>query len=148
MMKKDLCTVTGDPANGGTRDDRKRPAIHPPTAVPANGGPSMVAVVATPLLPKVTATLPDPVGPSGFLQPWAAVAVLLRMDPAAARSNSPEAKPVSAACVTAGGAGAGAGVGAAATGFSTGAGFSSFGAAAATVVGFLSLSGSGFGGGA
>src|SRR5262249_19056111 len=97
---KVLWTVTGAPPNGGTWVPRKRAATQPPTGVPAKGGPSTLAVVAWPLLAKVTAMRPEPVGPSDFLQLCAAVAAALSAESAAGRSKSP-APP-------AGGAGAGA----------------------------------------
>ena len=72
MIENDFGTATGDPSNGGTCAPRNADATHPPTAVPANGGPSTVADVTLPLGAKVTRTLPEPVGPSSFLQPFAA----------------------------------------------------------------------------
>src|SRR3954447_9785752 len=104
-MMKVLCTVTVAPPKAGTRTPRNRAATQPPTGVPAKGGPSTAAVVAAPLLANVTAILPEPVGPSGFLQLCAALAAALSADKAAARSKSAP----DAAAGAAGAAGAAAG---------------------------------------
>lgn len=54
LIENDFDTVTGEPAKAGTFAARKRPATHPPTAVPANGAPITVALVTRPLGANVT----------------------------------------------------------------------------------------------
>src|SRR3954470_20557340 len=88
-MLNDLWTVTGAPPNGGTCAPRNRAATHPPTGVPAKGGPSTAAGVAAPLFANVTAMRPAPVGPSAFLQLGAELAAALSAVSADARSKSP-----------------------------------------------------------
>src|SRR5262245_61778572 len=106
--------------------------MHPPVAVPANGGPSTSARVARPALENVTCTTATPVGSPGLRQPDATPAADPSAALAAARSNSP---PTSSTCCSATVA-TGAGFG------SLGSAFGSFGAAAdvtsdvAAVVGF------------
>ena len=128
MMMNVLRTVMTDPPKGGMCTPRNRAATHPPTGVPANGGPSTAAVVAVPLLANVTAMRPDPVGPSGFLHDCEAVAAAESAESAAARSKSP--LPPAAGAAGAGAAGAGAGA-------ATGGGGKPAGAAG--VVGFSAL---------
>src|SRR5882724_7991574 len=107
-------TVTGSPENGGTFAARNKRATQPPTSVPANAPPTLV-MVARPLGAKVTETLPEPVGPSGFLQLPAL---------AAAAPNAETAAPLSKAAPSAAGAGGAATAGAGASGFLVSAGFS------------------------
>src|SRR5689334_1979112 len=64
-------TATGLPSNGGTLAPRNAAAMHPPTGVPANGGPCTLADVTFPLGANTTRTDADPVGPSAVLQPLA-----------------------------------------------------------------------------
>lgn len=132
LIEKLLCTVTVPPLNGGTWAARNRAATQPPTDVPANGGPSTLAVVAFPLGANVTETRPEPVGPSGFLQPDAALAAELSADIAAARSNgAPSAAGAAGVAAGAGVAPAAAAATAAAEGvldFSFAAVFSGFSA--------------------
>src|SRR5262249_32928428 len=93
LMLKVLWTVTGAPPNGGTCVPRKRAATHPPTGVPAKGGPSTLAVVAVALLGKVTPTRPGPLRASGFLHDRAAAAWGRRARRAGPRSKSPQPPP-------------------------------------------------------
>ena len=65
-------TVTFGPENGGTEAPRNVAAMHPPTGVPAKGGPLTVATVTRPEGAKVMETEAFPLGPSGCLQLCAA----------------------------------------------------------------------------
>src|SRR3954471_10164889 len=98
-MLIDFDVQNGVSSKGGIFALRKAEAMQPPTGVPAKGGPSTVAEVTLPLGAKQTLTLPLPVGPSGFLQPFAAPAAAPSAALAAPRSMP---LPLAATAVSAG----------------------------------------------
>src|SRR5688500_14942023 len=96
-----LDTVTRSPSKGGTRALRNAAAMQPPVAVPANGGPPMLALVTRPDGANVTTTLATPEGSPSLRQEEACAAPLFSAAAARARSKGPEG--------SSGGAGAGEG---------------------------------------
>jgi hypothetical protein len=87
-------TVWGSPAKGGTDAERKARAMHPPVAVPANGGPVTSAWVTRPDGANVTETFATPLGSPADLQPLAWPIAPPSAAAAADRSNSPPAAAV------------------------------------------------------
>ena len=91
-MTTRLLTVTRSPENGGTRARRMAAAMHPPVAVPANGGPLTFALMALPELANVTVTVAVPDGSLPRRQDDAAPAAVRRAATAAPRSKGAPAE--------------------------------------------------------
>src|SRR3954462_5755951 len=123
--------------------------MQPPVAVPANGGPLMLALVTRPEGAKVMTTLATPEGSPSLRHADACAALAVRAVAAAARSNGPAGSPGTAGSIglfgsslATGGSGLGS-VGAAGPGFSPAVGVSAdvglSRVAAGTTAGFVGV---------